>query len=44
MEMALICTCGMEDVCGFCSINEQIARWEIEEALREERENNLESY
>lgn len=44
MEMALICTCGMEDVCGFCSISEQIERWEMEEALREEYENNLEKF
>lgn len=41
MNGDLICVCGMGE-CGFCSINEQIERWEIERDLQEEREYALE--
>lgn len=41
MDKIEICLCGMGE-CEACSINEQIARWEVEQALREEQECNME--
>lgn len=41
MERIEICLCGMAP-CEYCSISEQIERWEMEEALREEQECNME--
>ena len=41
MDKIEICLCGIGE-CEACSINEQIARWEVEQALREEQEYNLE--
>ena len=41
MERIEICLCGIGP-CEYCSINEQIERWEVEQAIREEYENNLE--
>lgn len=41
MERIEICLCGMGQ-CDYCPISEQIERWEVEQAIREEYENNLE--
>lgn len=41
MERIEICLCGM-GICEACSINEQIERWEVEQAIREEQECNME--
>lgn len=43
MERIEICMCGFCE-CEYCSISEQIERWEVEQAIREEYENNLERF